>query len=78
MTKVLMDKQFELEFREEFSAFMKRKQSYENNRIKAYPLIWERCAKGMKTKIKARSDFKETINYIPIELLRAIKQHSII
>jgi hypothetical protein len=45
--KITIDKQFELEFKEEFSTCMKRKQCYKNNRIIAYSVIWERCAKGM-------------------------------
>ena len=38
MTKVLMEKQVELEFREDFLVSMKRNQCFENNRIKAYEL----------------------------------------
>ena len=51
--KITEDKQYELEFKEEFSAYMKRKQCYDNNRFKAYAVIWERCAKGMQSKIES-------------------------
>jgi hypothetical protein len=46
--QILKDRQYELEFREEFSIYIKRKQSYENNKIKAYAIISERCTKGMQ------------------------------
>jgi hypothetical protein len=44
---------------------MKRQQIYENNRIKAYALMWERCVKAMQARIDARKDIKND----PIELL---------
>jgi hypothetical protein len=43
--KILEDRQFVIELKEEFSTYIKRKQSYENNKIKAYAIIWERFAK---------------------------------
>jgi hypothetical protein len=74
--KILEDHHYELEFKEEFAGYMKRKQGYENNRIKAYAILWERCAKGMQVKLEARSDFENSIKNNPIELLRTVKQHS--
>jgi hypothetical protein len=65
------------EFKKEFSAYMKREQIYENNRIKAYALIWERCVKAMQARIEARKDFKSDIKNDPIELLKSIKLHSV-
>jgi hypothetical protein len=44
--------------------------------MKAYALFWGKCAKGMKNKIEARSDFKSTIENNPFELLKMIKEHS--
>ena len=44
--------------------------------MKAYALFWGRCAKGMKNKIEARSDFKSKIENNPFELLKIIKEHS--
>jgi hypothetical protein len=75
--KILEDRQYELEFKEEFSIFMKRKQSYENNKIKAYAIIWETCANGMQVKIESRNDFEDNIKNNPIELLKAVRQHSL-
>jgi hypothetical protein len=39
-------------------------------------MIWERCTKGMKQKIEARTDFHSKIEDNPIELLKAIKEHT--
>ena len=41
------NRQFEIELKEEYGAFMKRKQNYEVNTTKAYAFLWEQCAKGM-------------------------------
>jgi hypothetical protein len=68
--KIVSDGQFELEFREKFAAYMKRKQNYENNRVKAYALIWERCARGMQVKIESRNNFENRIKNNPIELCK--------
>jgi hypothetical protein len=43
---------------------------------KAYALLWEGCAKAMKNKIEARSNFKGIKNN-PIKLLKAIKEHAL-
>ena len=51
-------------------------QVYENNLTKAYALLWERCAKAMKNKIEARSDYK-MIKSNPILLLMAVKEHAL-
>ena len=70
------NKQFKIEFKSDYDTYRKRVDTYENNRTKAYALLWERCAKAMKNKIKARSDF-ESIKNNPIFLLRAIKEHAL-
>jgi hypothetical protein len=50
---------------------------YEDNTFKAYALLWERCAKAMQSKIGSRSDYDTTVYNDPIQLLRAIKEHSL-
>jgi hypothetical protein len=55
--KEAANKQLVIEFKEEFSAFMKRKQSYETNTSKAYAFLWEQCAKGMQGKIESSEKF---------------------
>jgi hypothetical protein len=67
----------QFEFKKEFSAYMKRGQIYENNKIKAYALIWERCVKAIQARIEARKDLESDIKNDQIELLKSIKLHSV-
>ena len=73
----LEDRQFEIEFKQELSTFTSRKQRYEENKLKAYALIRERCTEAMIIKIESRHDFGSKILDDPIELLKAVKQHSL-
>jgi hypothetical protein len=73
----LEDKQFEMEFKQDYDEYRKRVRAYDNNKIKAYALLWERCAKGMQNKIQSRSNFDSDIENDPIKLLRAIKEHAL-
>jgi len=75
--KELEDKQFEKEFDKDYDAYRKRVSQYEQNKVKAYALIWERCSKGMQNKVESRTDFVSRIKDEPIELLKAIKEHSL-
>ena len=70
------NRQFELEFKSDYEGYMRRVNAYENNMIKAYAMIWERCTKGMKQKIEARIEFSSRIENNPIELLKAVKEHT--
>ena len=73
--RVIENRQFEIEFKAEYDKYSNRVQVYENNKVKAYALLWERCAKAMKNKIEARIDYQKIRNN-PIELLKGIKEHS--
>jgi hypothetical protein len=78
LTKDLQEyytKQYDMEFKAEYDAFMKRKQFYETNTPKAYSLLWEQCAKSMQGKVKANEKFESTIKGNPIELLKLIQQN---
>ena len=66
-----------MKYQAELELWMKRKQAYALNRTKAYALLWEQCAKSMKNKIEARSDYSDKIKGNPIELLKAIKEHAL-
>jgi hypothetical protein len=68
-------KQYDMEFKAEYDAFMKHKQFYEANTTKAYALLWEQCAKSMQGKIEANKKFESTIKGNPIELLKLIQQN---
>ena len=71
------NRQYEIEFKQELSRYSSWKQQYEENLLKAYALIRERCTEAMKIKIESRHDFESNILDNPIELLQAVKQHSL-
>eukprot|EP00978_Attheya_sp_CCMP212_P009950 scaffold23782_cov35-Attheya_sp.AAC.1 len=65
-----------MEFKADYDQWCKRIRMYEDNCTKSCALIWERCAKALQNKIQSRSDFA-TIKNDPIELLKAVKEHSL-
>jgi hypothetical protein len=75
-TKAEKDEEFKMLWKAKLNECMRRKCTYKNNSIKAYGLLWQHCTKGMKNKIKSRTDFQGMILQNPIELLKAIKEHS--
>jgi hypothetical protein len=70
------NRQYEIEFKDDYDTYSNRVQAYENNNTKAYALLWERCNKAMKNKIEARSDYNRIENN-PITLLMSIKEHAL-
>ena len=70
------EKQFEYEFKDDYAEYRKRILTYNDNKVKAYALLWERCSKGMKNKLESRKDF-DTFNKNPLLLLQAIKEHAL-
>eukprot|EP00978_Attheya_sp_CCMP212_P009120 scaffold21484_cov55-Attheya_sp.AAC.2 len=74
--KIAEAEQFGMEFRADYDQWCKRICMYEDNCTKSYALIWERCAKALQNKLQSRSDFDSTEND-PIELLKAVKEHSL-
>ena len=73
----LENEQIKIEFKSELDEYMKRKRVYEDNQVKAYSLLWARCAKAMQNRLMARLDFETSIYNKPINLLKAIKEHSL-
>jgi hypothetical protein len=76
ITKDQENKQCEMEFKLHYEEYWTQMKIYDNNLTKAYALIWEGCTKGMKHKIEARMEFTKNIKNNPIELLKAIREHS--
>ena len=76
-TKALMDQQLMMQFQEDYKEYKHRCVIYTQNLHKAHGLIWERCAKGMKNKLEARTDFPGEVSEQPIALLKAIKEHAL-
>ena len=75
--KATEDAQFRMEYKAKLDESMRRIRALDNNLIKSYALLWERCAKAMQNKIQARSDYQSIIFNNPIKLLEAIKQHAL-
>jgi hypothetical protein len=50
---------------------------YENNLVKSYALIWEHCNTAMQSRLEQRTDYESTIYKDPIELLQAVKEHTL-
>jgi hypothetical protein len=65
-TKELENKQFEIEFKAEFDAFMKQKQTLEANTTKADAFLMEQCAKAMQNKIESNSNYKGVLRVIQL------------
>jgi hypothetical protein len=64
-----------MEFQAALQIYQKRQLLYESNTIKAYALFWGRCTKGMRNKIKARTDYGTKIKNNLIKLVKAIKKY---
>ena len=71
------NKEYEMIFKQELSRYSSRMTQYEDNLVKSYALIWERCSTAMKNKISNRRDFRNEIYDNPINLLKAIKEHAL-
>ena len=75
--KAMENKSYEILYKAEIEAMVDRKQEYESNIGRAYALLFGQCNKAMQHKIQARMDYESTIKGNPIQLLKAIEEHSI-
>jgi hypothetical protein len=75
--KVIKNKGYELRYKYEIEAMVDRQQEYESNVGRAYAFLFGQCNKAMQHKLQARTDYESKIKGNPIELLRAIEEHSI-
>ena len=75
--KKLEDEQYTMRYKGELADTIKRIRIYDDNKCKAYALIWERCNPSMQARIEARNDFDNEIVYEPINLLKAIREHAL-
>ena len=67
--------QFKLEFKIKYEKYDGRINQYRRNKTSAAALLWKQWSSGMRAKLQARTDF-EQIEKDPIELLKAIQEHS--
>ena len=61
-------------FKIDYDLYVKKKELYENNIIKAYATIFEYCSKTIQARIRELSDYESKIRNNPIELMKAIKE----
>ena len=64
------------EYKLEMQSYMKRRDNYNDNKVKAYGLLFGQCSKSMQNKILERDNFDTTIEDNPIELIKVIKQEA--
>ena len=74
--KELEKEEYKVDYRIQSGMYFKRLEKYEYNKSKACALLWERCAKGMKSKLEARKDY-ETVKDDPVLMLKAIREHAL-
>lgn len=72
-----LNKQHKLKCKMEYDAYLKRKETCEQNLHKACAELWERCAMAVKAKLEARTTFKSDACDDLIMLVKAIKEHSL-
>lgn len=66
--KKLKAKLIDMEHKARLDLYLKREETYLENRNKAYALLWERCHKNMQDKLQARADFESSLYNNPIML----------
>jgi hypothetical protein len=71
------NKQFKMEYKAKLIEALHRIRIYDDNLVKSYALIWERCNTAMQNRLEQRMDYEITIYNDPIELLKAIKEHAL-
>ena len=69
------NRQYELDYNIDNKAHKYRVTKYEENLVKAYEFLWDRCSLAMRAKIEARKDYDKLRND-PIELIKAIKEYA--
>ena len=75
--KTLENRQYELECKALLDEAIKRTDKYSPSLYKAYVFLWEKCSRAMQNKITSQHDFEQKIFNNPINLLKAIKEHSL-
>ena len=70
------DEQCKILHRAEIDSFVKRKETHQANKGKAFAFLFGQCNKAMQQKLQARSNCETTIKGDPFKLLKAIEEHS--
>ena len=75
--KIIENRQYKLQYQALLDEAIKRTDKYNQNLYKAYAFLWEKCSRAMQNKITGRHNFERKIFNNPINLLIAIKEHSL-
>ena len=62
-----------MKFKALLDTAVRRINTCESNKSKAYSVLWDCCSKSMKSQIQLREDFQEKIYNNSIKLSKAIK-----
>ena len=71
------NEQYKLQFQKDYELWAQRKLKFQANCDRAYAFFFDHCSKAVQNKIEARDDFESKIKNNPVELLKAIEQHSV-
>ena len=69
------DQEFSMLYRAKITSYITREDKYRSGNACAF--LFGQCNKAMQSKLQARTDFAITIKNNPIELLKAIEEHTI-
>ena len=75
--KAREDEENQAFFDAEVASYVKRKDAYAANFPKAFAFLFGQCNKALQSKLQTRADYDAIIKDNPIELLKAIQEHSI-
>jgi hypothetical protein len=71
------DKEFDKLHEAQFKVFVEREAKYVASKGKEFSLILVQCHKVLQSKFMARANYEQKIKGDPIELLKAIKEHTV-
>ena len=67
-----INKQYEMKYKMDYDVYLKRKEQYDQNTIKAYAELWERCTTAMKANLELSNRLYTTIRLCLLKQLKNI------
>ena len=71
-------KSLEMMLKVKLQGFVKREETHNENVIKACTLLMQQCTEKMENQLKNRDDFSSKLKNNPIELVKAIKEETLL
>ena len=62
-----------MDYKRKLDRYNEKLETFEENKIKAYGYLWEKCSSQMKQSIESREDYQVTIKNNPFALLKTIE-----